>query len=97
MKEEKKNNRMSAFLKLMLRGLRHLFLHNGWLKLLAVIIAVILWAGLISQDESVTREKTFQNVTITVTGADTIKRNGFIVTSDIDELLASVSVTAAVP
>ena len=88
---------MSAFLKLMLRGIRHVFLHNGWLKLLAVVIAVILWAGLISQDESVTREKTFQNVQITVSGADTMKRNGFIVTSDIDELLSSVSVTAAVP
>ena len=53
-------NRMSVFLKLIVRGIRHLFLHNGWLKLLAVIIAVILWAGLISQDENVTREKVFQ-------------------------------------
>ena len=97
MTQEKKEVRMSAFLKLMLRGIRHVFLHNGWRKLLAVVIAVILWAGLISQDESVTREKTFQNVPITVTGTDTIKRNGFIVTSDVDELLSSVSVTAAVP
>ena len=97
MTQEKKESRMSAFLKLMLRGIRHVFLHNGWLKLLAVVIAVILWAGLISQDESVTREKSFQNVPVTVSGADTMKRNGFIVTSDIDELLSNVSVTAAVP
>lgn len=97
MTQERKTNRMSGFLKLLVRGIRHLFLHNGWLKLLAVVIAVILWAGLISQDESVTREKTFQSVPITVTGTDTMKRNGFIVTSDIDELLSNVSVTAAVP
>ena len=97
MTQEKKENRMSVFLKLMLRGIRHVFLHNGWLKLLAVIIAVILWAGLISQDENVTREKVFQNVAITVTGTDTMKRNGFIVTSDIDELLSNINVTAAVP
>ena len=97
MTQEKKESRMSAFLKLMLRGIRHVFLHNGWLKLLAVVIAVILWAGLISQDESVTREKTFQNVPVTVSGADTMKRNNFIVTSDIDELLSNVTVTAAVP
>ena len=97
MKQEKNENRMSVFLKLIVRGIRHLFLHNGWLKLLAVIIAVILWAGLISQDENVTREKVFQNVPVTVIGSDTLRRNNYIVTSDIEELLSNINVTAAVP
>ncbi len=95
--QEKKESRMSVFLKLIVHGIRHLFLHNGWLKLLALIIAVILWAGLISQDENVTREKVFQNVPVTVIGSDTLRRNNYIVTSDIDELLSNISITAAVP
>ena len=40
--------------------LRHIVLHNGWVKLLAMLISLVLWAGLISQDDSLTREKTWQ-------------------------------------
>ena len=78
-------------------ALRHVFLHNGWLKLIAVIISVILWAGLISQDESITREKTFQNVNVSVTGSESMKNNGFIVVSDLDAILGDVSIVAAIP
>ena len=77
--------------------LRHVLFHNGWVKLLAMLISLILWAGLISQDDSLTREKTWQNVNVTVNGTDTMKRNSFIVVSDLDEMLSNVSVTAAVP
>ena len=77
--------------------LRHLFLHNGLLKAIAVAISIILWAGLISQDENITRDKTFQNVSVTVTGTETMKNNGFIVVSDLDEILKDISVVAAVP
>lgn len=76
---------------------RHIVFHNGWIKLLAVLISVILWAGLISQDDSLTRDKTWQNVNITVSGADTLRRNGYVVVSDMDQLLSNVTVTAAVP
>ncbi len=88
---------MNRILKMLVSGLKHLFLHNGWVKLLAVLISLVLWAGLISQDESITREKNFQNINVTVSGTDTMKRNGYIVTSNLDELLSSVSATAAVP
>ncbi len=88
---------MNRILKMLVSGLKHLFLHNGWVKLLAVLISLVLWAGLISQDESITREKYFQNINVTVSGTDTMKRNGYIVTSNLDELLSSVSATAAVP
>jgi hypothetical protein len=76
---------------------RHIVFHNGWIKLIAVLISVILWAGLISQDDSLTRDKTWQNVNITVSGADTLRRNGYVVVSDMDQLLSNVTVTAAVP
>ena len=80
-----------------LRGLRHLILHNGWFKLLALLISVLLWAGLISQDESLTRDKVFSNVSVNVIGTDTMKRNGYIVVSNLSEVLGEVTAVAAVP
>ena len=75
----------------------HVLFHNGWVKLIALLISLVLWAGLISQDETLTRDKTWQNVNISVSGEDSMKRSGFIVVSDLEELLSGVSVTAAVP
>ncbi len=76
---------------------KHVILHNGWFKVLALLISVFLWAGLISQDESLTREKTFTDVSVNITGTDSMKRNGFIVTSDLDQALSDVTAVAAVP
>ncbi len=97
MSEERKNNKRREFLYTVLKGLKHVLLHNGWLKAIAVIISVVLWAGLISQDESLTRDKTFSNVSVSITGADTLRNNGYIVVSDLYEMLNDVSVVAAVP
>jgi len=95
--EEKKTSKIKEYLHIALRGLKHVILHNGWLKLIAIVISVLLWAGLISQDETLTRDKTFQNVNVTVTGADTLRNNGYIVVSDLNETLHDVSIVAAVP
>ena len=54
------------------KAIKHIFFHNGWVKLLAMLISLVLWAGLISQDDSLTREKTWQNVNVSITGSDTI-------------------------
>ncbi len=97
MSEEKKGSKLKNYLHSLLRGLKHVVLHNGWLKFIAVLISVLLWAGVISQDETLTRDKTFQNVNVTVTGADTLKNNGYIVVSDLNEMLNDVSIVAAVP
>lgn len=71
---------------------------NDWpMKLLALLLAIALWAGLITQDPSLTREKRFTDVAVTVNGTETLKRNGFIVISDLDALLDDVTVTADVP
>ena len=83
--------------KQILTVIRHVVFHNGLVKVIAILISLVLWAGLISQDESLTRDKTWQNVNVSVTGEDTLKRSGYIVVSDLDELLSDVSVTAAVP
>lgn len=80
-----------------LPGIRHLVFHNSWMKLAAILISVILWAGLISQDTSLTRDKQFSNVSVNVTGSDIAQRNGYIVVSNLNELMNDVDVTAAVP
>ena len=93
---EKKNKRdIKQTLSLVTRGIKHLLLHNGWLKLIAILISVFLWAGLISQDESITRDKAFQDVKVTITGQETMKNSGFIVTTDLSDL--TVDFVAAVP
>lgn len=96
MSETKKNN-FKDFLQTLVKALKHLFLHNGWLKLIAILISVVLWAGLVSQDESITRDKTFQNVNVNITGAETLLSHGYIVVSDLNDILSNVSVVAAVP
>lgn len=87
----------SSIGKKLLRTLKHIVLHNGWMKLLALIIAVCLWAALISQDTTLTRDKVFTGVSVNVNGADSLKRYGYIVTTDLTELLGNVTVSAAVP
>ncbi len=82
---------------LILSKIRSMLLDNWGTKLLALFIAIALWAGLITQDPSLTREKMFTNVSVSVTGSDTLKRNGFIVLEDIDEVLDDVSVRVSVP
>lgn len=89
--------RIKAVASQLWKAVRHILFHNGWVKLLAVLISLLLWAGLISQDDTLTRDKTWQNVKISVTGAEKIKNNGYIVVSDLDGLLSGVSLTAAVP
>lgn len=71
---------------------------NNWpLKLLSLVIALGLWAGLITQDPTVMREKVFRDVSVSVINEDIFKRNGYIVTSDLDELLSGVDVVVEVP
>ena len=93
---EQKNKRGFRNTIILLRdALKHLLLHNGWLKLIAIVISICLWAGLISQDESITRDKTFQDVRVTVQGTEIMKNNGYIVVTDLGGLTADF--TAAVP
>lgn len=82
--------------KLLRRALKAI-LHHGGYKVLALLLALLLWAGLITQDPNLTRERTFSGVNVTVSGSDALRRNGFIVTSDLDELLDGVTLRAAVP
>ncbi|MBR6668079.1 MAG: hypothetical protein IKL25_06930 [Clostridia bacterium] len=77
--------------------IKSLLFDNLGIKLLSLFIAVALWAGLITQDPTLTREKQFDNVDVNVIGADTLRRNGFIVLEDMDVVMGDVSVRTEVP
>lgn len=81
----------------LIRVAKHVFLHNWPYKLLAIGLAIALWAGLIAQDPSLTRDKTFTNVSVNVSGMDTLKKNGYVIVNDINELLNNCQFTVAVP
>ena len=88
-----KNDRWKAVGKMLL----DLLLKNWPFKLLALFISLVMWAGLITQDPTLTREKIFNDVKISVSGADAIKRNGMIVLTDLDEVIGSAQLMVEVP
>lgn len=71
--------------------------HNLPWKLLALVLALCLWAGLITQDPTLTRERVFNDVPVSVTGNDTLRRNGMIVISKMDAASSLVRLRAEVP
>lgn len=81
----------------LLRRMLKIIAHNGGFKILALLLALLLWAGLITQDPTLTRERTFTDVNVSVSGSETLQRNGFIVTSNLDEVLGNVTLRVAVP
>ncbi len=86
-------------LALFLRALWDLIHRNWGYKLLALLLAVILWAGLITQDPNLTRQKVMTGGAIEVTGAINATRTrygAYIVTAGL-ESLPEVTITADVP
>ncbi len=72
--------------------------HNWPWKLLALFLALCLWAGLISQDATLTRERTFTDVPLSVSGADSLRRNsGLIVLSGLESESLNVRMRVEVP
>ena len=62
----------------------------------SIFIAVFFWSALVAFDGTLTRQKSFANVAVSVTGETTLKSRGYIVTDDLDELLSGVRMTVEV-
>ncbi|MEA5013336.1 MAG: CdaR family protein [Candidatus Limiplasma sp.] len=86
-----------AALKSLPQRLWKMLMHHLPWKLLALFLAVCLWAGLITQDPTLTRERTFADVPVTITGADTLQRNGLIVLANFTAAPVTVRLSADVP
>lgn len=95
--QEPAKARLGAVLRALPQRLLRVLLHNLPWKILSLVLAVTLWAGLITQDPTLTRERTFADVPVTITGADTLQRNGLVVLTDISEQLESVRLRVDVP
>ena len=63
---------------------------------LSLLTAVVFWSILVASDGTLTREKTFQNVAVSVTGESTLKSRGYIVMDDLDSLISGVKLTVEV-
>lgn len=85
MKQNKEEKTTSRF-----RILLHSFFHSitmHWpMKLISLALAIVLWGGIISQDPSLTREKSFTNVTVSIINKDALQRSGLIVVKGLDDL-----------
>lgn len=57
----------------------------GW-KLGSLLLAVLLWGSLISQDATLTREKVFNDISVTVVGAESLQESGFVVVDGLEQL-----------
>lgn len=69
---------------------------KSFLLLASFIVAILSWAALVASDGTLTRQKVFSNVPVSVTGESTLKSRGYIVMDDLDELLSGVKLTVEV-
>jgi YbbR domain-containing protein len=82
--------------RMLLRRVGKAFLKNWKLKAVSVVVAIIIWGGLISEDATLTREKVFVEVPVLVTGVDALQRSGLVVVSGLSGL-EPISMRAEVP
>ena len=82
------------------RGLRDMMARivgsKRFLLLASLLVAVLTWSVLVASDTTLTRPKTFQNVSVSVIGEATLKSRGFIVMDDLDDLVSGVRMTVEV-
>ena len=90
---EKPDNKWKSFLKRIFK----VATNNLGYKAIALVLAAFTWSILIAQDPSITREKVISDVTATISGTDSLKRNGFVVINDLTEQVTGITLRTSVP
>lgn len=67
-----------------------------FLLAISLFLAVLFWGALVASDGTLTRQKTFASVPVSVTGEAALQSRGYIVMDDIAELIPSVKMTVEV-
>ena len=67
-----------------------------FLLVISFLAAVLIWSALVASDGTLTREKVFPNVAVSVSGEATLKSRGYIVMDDIAALVPGVRLTVEV-
>ncbi len=84
-----------TFKKTLLAVLRRL-LHNWQWKLISLLLAICIWGVLITQDETLPRTKSFNDLKINVVNSVALRQNGMIVVGGLDDL-KPVDITVQLP
>lgn len=80
----------------MRKGMSRLMEGKPFLIAVSLLASIFIWGVLVASDGTLTREKTFSNVALSVTGEASLKSRGYIVTDDLDALLPGVRMTVEV-
>jgi len=69
---------------------------KAFLVLVSLLAALFFWGVLVASDGTLTRQKAFANVAVSVSGEAALKSRGYIVMEDLDELLSGVRMVVEV-
>ena len=78
------------------RWIAHLFSSKIFLAVVSLLCAVLTWSIMVASDGTLTRQKVFQSVAVTVNNEAALQSRGYIVMDDITELVPSVKMTVEV-
>ena len=78
------------------KGMGAILGSKAFLVLVSLFAAVFFWSALVASDGTLTRQKSFSNVPVNVTGEASLKSRGYIVMDDVSQLLPGVRMTVEV-
>lgn len=78
------------------KSLGGLFTSKAFLMATSLVIALFFWSALVASDGTLTRQKVFSNVAVSVSGESSLKSRGYIVMDDLDTLIPGVRMTVEV-
>ncbi|MDO5378792.1 MAG: CdaR family protein [Clostridia bacterium] len=89
-KPKKKSDGQRGPFKGLRRGIGNIVASRTFLRAASLLAAVVIWSVMVISDGTLTREKTFSNVAVSITGESALKSRGYIVMDDLTELLPAV-------
>ena len=92
----KKPDTLRGPFKGMRTSMARLFASKRFTFAISLLAAVFAWSALVASDGTLSREKTFSNVAVGVTGETTLKTRGYIVMDDIEALIPGVRMVVEV-
>ena len=78
------------------RAIRESATRHVGVKILSIVLAIFLWAYVVSSDTSITRSKVLSGVGVQLTGQTILQRNNLALLTDVTSQLASISVEVEV-
>ena len=78
------------------RGVSRIVGSKAFLVVSSLLVALFFWSALVASDGTLTRQKTFANVAVSVVGEASLKSRGYIVMDDLSQLLPAVRMTVEV-